>query len=197
MQSNRRRARGRDGGWPARLSGRTVLRLGDRRHAATRRSPPTGSRRRGTRTAGLYATAPAAAVAEEVAGAWILELLDLPRDASFAFVTGCQMAHFTALAAARACACCAAAGWNVERTGCSARRRSASSRTRRATARSTVRCAISASASAQCARCPTTTTGRVTPEALTKALATRTRADDRRARRGRSQHGRLRLVRGR
>src|SRR5215213_11255425 len=34
--------------------------------------------------AGLYATSPASAIAEEVAGAWLLELLDLPRDASFA-----------------------------------------------------------------------------------------------------------------
>ncbi len=49
----------------------------------------------------LHACAPAAAVVEEIAGTWLLELLDLPRDASFAFTTGCQMAHFTALAAAR------------------------------------------------------------------------------------------------
>ena len=51
--------------------------------------------------AGMYATAPAAAVAEEVVGEWLLDLLDLPRDASFALVTGCQMAHVTALATAR------------------------------------------------------------------------------------------------
>jgi glutamate/tyrosine decarboxylase-like PLP-dependent enzyme len=66
--------------------------------------------------AGMYATAPAAAVAEEVAGAWLLELLDLPRDASFAFVTGCQMAHVTALAAARE-GVLRQAGWNVETDG--------------------------------------------------------------------------------
>jgi len=40
-------------------------------------------------------------VIEDVAGEWIKELLDLPRGASFAFTTGCQMAHMTALAAAR------------------------------------------------------------------------------------------------
>ena len=51
--------------------------------------------------AGQFAVAPAPAVVEEVAGAWIKELLDLPREASFAFTTGCQMAHFTCLAAAR------------------------------------------------------------------------------------------------
>lgn len=66
--------------------------------------------------AGLYTTSPASAIAEEVAGAWLLELLDLPRDASFAFVTGCQMAHFTALAAARD-GVLRAAGWNVETDG--------------------------------------------------------------------------------
>lgn len=66
--------------------------------------------------AGMYATAPAAAIAEEVVGAWLLDLLDLPRDASFALVTGCQMAHVTALAAARH-ALLRDAGWNVERDG--------------------------------------------------------------------------------
>ncbi|HEV7990263.1 MAG TPA: pyridoxal-dependent decarboxylase [Gemmatimonadaceae bacterium] len=66
--------------------------------------------------AGMYATAPAAAIAEEVAGAWLLEMLDLPRDASFAFVTGCQMAHVTALAAARS-GVLRDAGWNVETDG--------------------------------------------------------------------------------
>ena len=34
--------------------------------------------------AGLYVAAPAAAVAEEIAGAWLVELLGLPREASFA-----------------------------------------------------------------------------------------------------------------
>jgi glutamate/tyrosine decarboxylase-like PLP-dependent enzyme len=66
--------------------------------------------------AGMYATAPAAAVVEEVAGAWLLDLLDLPRDASFALVTGCQMAHVTALAAARS-GVLRDAGWNVETEG--------------------------------------------------------------------------------
>src|SRR5690606_22729846 len=51
--------------------------------------------------AGLYVGSPAATVAEEVAAAWVLELLDLPREASVGLVTGCQMANFTCLAAAR------------------------------------------------------------------------------------------------
>jgi len=66
--------------------------------------------------AGLASPTPAAAAIEEVAGAWVIDLLGLPRDASFAFVTGCQMAHATALAAARN-RVLADAGWEVERDG--------------------------------------------------------------------------------
>ncbi len=66
--------------------------------------------------AGQFAVAPAPAVVEEVAGAWIKELLDLPRAAAFAFVTGCQMAHFTCLAAARH-AVLQRVGWDVEHSG--------------------------------------------------------------------------------
>jgi glutamate/tyrosine decarboxylase-like PLP-dependent enzyme len=66
--------------------------------------------------AGLYVAGPAAAVAEEVAGAWLAELLRLPADVSFAFVTGTQMAHATALAAARNHVL-SEAGWDVERDG--------------------------------------------------------------------------------
>jgi hypothetical protein len=51
--------------------------------------------------AGLYVLGPSASVVEEVAGAWLRELLRVPSHASFAFVTGCQMANVTALAAAR------------------------------------------------------------------------------------------------
>lgn len=68
--------------------------------------------------AGLYASGPAAAVAEEVAGAWLKEIFGLPAAASFAFVTGCQMAHVTCLAAARNCLL-ARRGWDVEQRGLS------------------------------------------------------------------------------
>jgi glutamate/tyrosine decarboxylase-like PLP-dependent enzyme len=66
--------------------------------------------------AGMYAVAPAAAVVEEVCGRWLLELLRLPVTASFALVTGCQMAHVTCLAAARN-AVLAKQGWDVEQQG--------------------------------------------------------------------------------
>ena len=66
--------------------------------------------------AGLYACGPSAAVVEEVAGAWTAELLGLPAGVSFGFVTGCQMAHFTALAAARH-RVYAKLGWDVNEQG--------------------------------------------------------------------------------
>jgi glutamate/tyrosine decarboxylase-like PLP-dependent enzyme len=51
--------------------------------------------------AALAASAPAAAIVEEVAGQWLKQMLELPIEASFAFTTGCQMAHFVCLSAAR------------------------------------------------------------------------------------------------
>ena len=66
--------------------------------------------------AGLYVGGPAASVVEEVAGAWLAELLRLPAHASVAFVTGTQMAHVTVLAAARHHVL-AAHGWDVESDG--------------------------------------------------------------------------------
>ncbi|MFC6016288.1 pyridoxal phosphate-dependent decarboxylase family protein [Plantactinospora solaniradicis] len=65
---------------------------------------------------GFYACGPAASVVEEVTGAWLAALLGLPADASFAFVTGCQTAHLTCLAAARHHVL-DAVGWNVEELG--------------------------------------------------------------------------------
>lgn len=68
--------------------------------------------------AGLYACGPAAAVVEEVCGAWLKDLLGLPAGASFALVSGCQMAHATCLAAARH-ELLERRGWDVERDGLS------------------------------------------------------------------------------
>jgi glutamate/tyrosine decarboxylase-like PLP-dependent enzyme len=66
--------------------------------------------------AGLYAAGPAAAVVEDVAAQWVLDLLGLPSTASVGFVTGATMANFTGLAAARH-AVLARAGWDVEADG--------------------------------------------------------------------------------
>ena len=64
----------------------------------------------------LFASSPAAAIAEEIVGGWLASLLGLPSSVSFTFTTGCQMAHVTCLATARH-AVLAAAGWDVERQG--------------------------------------------------------------------------------
>jgi glutamate/tyrosine decarboxylase-like PLP-dependent enzyme len=66
--------------------------------------------------AGLMASAPSAGVVEEVALAWLSELLGLPEGVSAGFVTGCQMAHVTALAAARQHVL-DEAGWDLVRDG--------------------------------------------------------------------------------
>jgi glutamate/tyrosine decarboxylase-like PLP-dependent enzyme len=66
--------------------------------------------------AAMYVLSPAAAVAEEVAASWLVELLRLPPETSVGFVTGATMANFTALASARH-AVLSAVGWDVERRG--------------------------------------------------------------------------------
>jgi len=65
---------------------------------------------------GGYPVGPSAAVAEEVACEWLLDVLGLPGDAGVGLTTGCQMAHFTCLAAARH-RVLADAGWDVEGDG--------------------------------------------------------------------------------
>jgi glutamate/tyrosine decarboxylase-like PLP-dependent enzyme len=66
--------------------------------------------------AGLALPTPAATVVEETAGRWLKEVLGIPPHASFALVTGCQMAHATALVAARHHVL-AAVGHDVQRDG--------------------------------------------------------------------------------
>jgi glutamate/tyrosine decarboxylase-like PLP-dependent enzyme len=66
--------------------------------------------------AGLVVCGPSAAVIEEIAGEWLKDLIGIPATASFAFVTGCQMAHVTCLAAARH-AVLERVGWDVESDG--------------------------------------------------------------------------------
>jgi glutamate/tyrosine decarboxylase-like PLP-dependent enzyme len=66
--------------------------------------------------AGLYAISPVNSVAEDVAAEWLLNMLGLPPTASVGYVTGCQMANFTCLAAARN-EVLRRAGWDVEQDG--------------------------------------------------------------------------------
>lgn len=65
---------------------------------------------------GLHFSGPAGAAAEKVAGDWLLDLLDLPREASVGFVTGATMANFTGLAAGRS-EVLRRVGWDVEADG--------------------------------------------------------------------------------
>lgn len=65
---------------------------------------------------GIYATSPFAAVIEEAAATFVLDVLKLPSDWNVGFTTGCQMANFTALAAARR-EVLADVGWEVESEG--------------------------------------------------------------------------------
>jgi glutamate/tyrosine decarboxylase-like PLP-dependent enzyme len=65
---------------------------------------------------GIYATSPMISVIEEIAREYLLDLFDLPRDSGLGFVTGCQMANFTGLAAARH-GMLRRIGWNVEEEG--------------------------------------------------------------------------------
>jgi glutamate/tyrosine decarboxylase-like PLP-dependent enzyme len=59
---------------------------------------------------------PAAAAAEEAAGAWLKDLLGIPATATVGFVTGCQAANTVGLMAGRHHVL-ARAGWDVERDG--------------------------------------------------------------------------------
>jgi glutamate/tyrosine decarboxylase-like PLP-dependent enzyme len=66
--------------------------------------------------AAFHSLSPAAAAIEEIASAWLLDLLGLPATASVGFVTGGQGANTTCLAAARHTVL-SHAGWDVERDG--------------------------------------------------------------------------------
>jgi len=64
----------------------------------------------------VYALSPLGSIIEQITGSWLRELAGLPSAMSFGFTTGCQMANFTALAAARH-RVLREAGWDVEADG--------------------------------------------------------------------------------
>lgn len=64
----------------------------------------------------MRAVSPAYTAAEDIAGAWLLDLLGLPSDSAVGFTTGATMANFTCLAAGRD-AVLRRTGWNVARDG--------------------------------------------------------------------------------
>jgi len=118
----------------------------------------------------LSASGPAAAIVEEQAGNWLKEILGLPREASFALVTGAQMAHVTCLAAARH-ALLEQRGWDVEQQGLfgappihilsSSERHGSIDRAAR----------LLGLGKGQIVSLPTDASGRLQPEALEQALA--------------------------
>jgi glutamate/tyrosine decarboxylase-like PLP-dependent enzyme len=63
-----------------------------------------------------YVSSPAAAVIEEIAGRWVLEVLGLPPGASAGFATGATTSNMVGLAAARH-AVLERTGWDVEARG--------------------------------------------------------------------------------
>jgi len=65
---------------------------------------------------GLAAASPAAAVIDEVAASWVLDLLDMPEGTVATFTSGATLANFTGIVAARD-ALLARAGWNVNERG--------------------------------------------------------------------------------
>ena len=65
---------------------------------------------------GSHMATPTTAAVEEVAANWLLELLDLPREASVGFATGASVGNFVALAAARS-RVLREHGWNSDADG--------------------------------------------------------------------------------
>jgi glutamate/tyrosine decarboxylase-like PLP-dependent enzyme len=65
---------------------------------------------------GLAITSPSAAVLDEVAAGWVLDLLGMPEGAVATFTTGATLANFTGIVAARD-ALLARAGWDVNENG--------------------------------------------------------------------------------
>jgi glutamate/tyrosine decarboxylase-like PLP-dependent enzyme len=65
---------------------------------------------------GNLTSAPAASAIETVAAGWLLDILDLPREASVGYVTGATVANFVCLAAARS-EVLRKVGWDVEADG--------------------------------------------------------------------------------
>ncbi|HEX6336492.1 MAG TPA: aminotransferase class V-fold PLP-dependent enzyme [Jiangellaceae bacterium] len=64
----------------------------------------------------MLASSPAHAAIEDIASAWLLDILDLPAESAVGYATGATMANFTCLAAARD-ATLKGAGWDVRTRG--------------------------------------------------------------------------------
>ncbi len=65
---------------------------------------------------GIYALSPLVSVAEDAAASWVRDVAGLSNDWTVGFVTGCQMANYTAVVTARH-HLLESAGWDVEAKG--------------------------------------------------------------------------------
>ncbi len=119
--------------------------------------------------AALYAQSPAISVMEDIVAGWVLELLDFPRHAGVGFVTGCHMANFTCLAAARH-EVLRRAGWNVETDGLQRAPGCACSWAVKRTSPRSARCGISGSAAEELEVVAVDDQGRMRADALDAAL---------------------------
>ncbi|MGH3117519.1 MAG: pyridoxal phosphate-dependent decarboxylase family protein, partial [Gaiellales bacterium] len=119
---------------------------------------------------GLYVGGPSASVVEEVAVDWLVELFGLPVGVSAGFVTGAQMAHFVALAAARHHVL-EQAGWDFLEDGLQGGPpiRVVVGELRHVTIDRALR--LLGLGARQIATVPTDTQGRMRPEALARVLA--------------------------
>ena len=111
-----RRSRRRRRPGPGRERRPALLRLRHRRRAARRAGRRLAGRGVGPERASRYVASPAAAVVEEVAAGWLLDVLGLPATPASASSPARQMANVTCLAAARNTVL-ERAGWDVERDG--------------------------------------------------------------------------------
>jgi glutamate/tyrosine decarboxylase-like PLP-dependent enzyme len=120
--------------------------------------------------AGAFPASPALSIVEEVAAGWVREVLGLPPGCGVGFVTGCQMAHFTCLAAARL-AVLRDAGWDVEARGLQGGPALRVIAGEQAHVTVTVACRMLGLGAERIRRVPTDDQGRVLPAELETALA--------------------------
>jgi glutamate/tyrosine decarboxylase-like PLP-dependent enzyme len=120
--------------------------------------------------AGGYPCGPSAAVAEEAVGEWVKDLLGLPASAGVGLTTGCQMAHFTCLAAARH-GVLRDAGWDVEAEGLQGAPRIRVITGAQAHVTVDVACRLLGLGAGRIERVPADDQGRMLPDALERMLA--------------------------
>ena len=111
-----RRARPRRGAGPRHHHRPALFRVRDRRRAARDGRGRVAHRRLGSEPRACTSCRPRHPWWKRSPARWLIDLLGLPADASVGFVTGCHMANFTALAAARH-ELLRRAGWDVEADG--------------------------------------------------------------------------------